>query len=158
MHTISEASQHMQIRAPHEHERRRLRNDAEQMACADRRPGLRPGREPRPVGGQTVWSTSFDWRSATRRLSARLPSSAMARTERITVRMTSEQRALIATGAALVGESLSAFMRTAALESADHTLAHHERLAKIDSHLVTATRHPAGTTDRLRAPDRERSY
>jgi uncharacterized protein (DUF1778 family) len=81
----------------------------------------------------------------------------MAHTERITVRMTSEQRTLIVTAAALVGESLAAFMRTAALERADRILARHDRLAKIDAHPATATRHPAGTTVRLRARDRQRA-
>ena len=37
----------MQIRAPHEHERRRLRDHAGRLAGADRRPRLRLGREPR---------------------------------------------------------------------------------------------------------------
>jgi uncharacterized protein (DUF1778 family) len=77
-------------------------------------------------------------------------------TERITVRVTAEQRALVATGAALAGQSISAFVRTAALEAADRVLGRRDLIATIDAHLVTATRHPAGTTDRLRAPDRER--
>jgi uncharacterized protein (DUF1778 family) len=72
--------------------------------------------------------------------------------------MTSEQRALIAKGASLAGESISAFLRTAALERAERLLAHRDRLAKIDAHLATASRRPAGTTDRLRAADRERPY
>ena len=82
----------------------------------------------------------------------------MARTERITVRVTSEERALIAAGAALAGKSISAFLRTAALESAERLIAQRDLSAKIDAHLATATRHPAGTTERLRAADRERPY
>jgi uncharacterized protein (DUF1778 family) len=82
----------------------------------------------------------------------------MARTERITVRASSEERALIATAAAPAGESVSTFLRTAALERAERVFAHRDRLAMIDAHLATATRHPAGTTDRLRASDRERPY
>jgi uncharacterized protein (DUF1778 family) len=82
----------------------------------------------------------------------------MAYTERITVRVTPEQRARIAMGAALAGESISAFMRRAALEEADRILGRRNLIATIDAHLATATRHPAGTTDRLRAPDRERPY
>jgi hypothetical protein len=31
-------------------------------------------------------------------------------------------------------------------------------IAVIDAHLATATRHPAGTTDRLLAADRDRPY
>ncbi len=31
-------------------------------------------------------------------------------------------------------------------------------IAVIDAHLATAKRHPAGTTDRLRAADRDRPY
>jgi uncharacterized protein (DUF1778 family) len=81
----------------------------------------------------------------------------MARTERITAGVTPEQRARIATGAALARQSISAFLRTAALERAEHVIAQ-RHLAKIDAHLATATRHPAGTTDRLRAADRERPY
>ena len=82
----------------------------------------------------------------------------MARTERISVRVTPEQRARIAMGAALAGESISTFMRRAALEHAGRLIRHRDNLAKIDAHLATATRHPAGTTDRLLAPDRERPY
>ncbi len=82
----------------------------------------------------------------------------MAYTERITARVTPEQRARIAFGAALAGQSISAFLRTAALEHAERVIAHSHFLAKIDAHLAAATRHPAGTTDRLRAADRERSY
>lgn len=48
--------------------------------------------------------------------------------------------------------------RDAALEHAERIIARHDLLAKIDVHLATATRHPAGTTDRLLAPDRERPY
>lgn len=82
----------------------------------------------------------------------------MARTERITVRVTPEQRERIATGAALAGQSISAFLRTAALEHAERVIAQSDLLAKFDAHLATATRHPAGTTDQLRAADRERPY
>jgi len=49
-------------------------------------------------------------------------------------------------------------VRTAALEHAERVIAQHDLPAKIDAHLATATRRPAGTTDRLRAPDRERPY
>lgn len=82
----------------------------------------------------------------------------MARTERITARVTPEQRARIALGAALAGQSISAFVRTAALEHAERVIAQSNLTAKIDAHLATATRHPAGTTDRLLAADRERPY
>ncbi len=82
----------------------------------------------------------------------------MARSERITVRVTPEQRALIVTAAALAGKSISAFLRTAALERADSILSRPDLIATIDAHLPTATRYPAGTTDRLLADDRERSY
>ena len=97
------------------------------------------------------------WRSATRPASGAYRGR-MAYTERITVRVTPEQRARIAMGAALAGESISAFMRRAALEEADRILGRRDLIATIDAHLATATRHPAGTTDRLRAPDRERPY
>jgi uncharacterized protein (DUF1778 family) len=82
----------------------------------------------------------------------------MARTVRITARVTPEERARIAMGAALAGQSLSAFLRTAALEEADRILGRRDLISTIDAHLATATRHPPGTTDRLRAPDRERPY
>lgn len=82
----------------------------------------------------------------------------MARTERITARVTPEQRAHIIRGAALAGQSISAFLRTAALQRAERVIAQHDLPAKIDANLATATRHPAGTTDRLRAADRERPY
>lgn len=97
------------------------------------------------------------WRSATGSPTgaycARMP-----RTERISIRVTPEERARIAMGAALAGESISAFLRRAALEEADRILGRRDLIATIDAHLATATRHPAGTTDRLRAPDRERPY
>ena len=82
----------------------------------------------------------------------------MAYTTRITARVTPEQRARIARGAALSGRSISGFVRTAALEQAERVIARSDFLARIDAHLATATRHPAGTTDRLRAADRERPY
>jgi len=82
----------------------------------------------------------------------------VAYTERITARVTSEQRARIAIGAALACQSISAFLRTAALERAERVIAQRDLPAKIDAHLATATRHPAGTTDRLLAADRERPY
>lgn len=82
----------------------------------------------------------------------------MARTERITARVTPEQRARISRGAALAGQSISAFVRTAVLEHAERVIAQRDLPAKIDAHLATATRRPAGTTDRLRAADRERPY
>jgi uncharacterized protein (DUF1778 family) len=82
----------------------------------------------------------------------------VAYTERITARVTPEQRARIATGAALAGQSISAVLRTAALERAERVRAQSDLPARIDAHLATATRHPAGTTDRLRAADRERPY
>ncbi len=97
------------------------------------------------------------WRSATRSATSAYRRR-MAYTERITVRVTPEQRARIATGAALAGQSISALLRTAALERADQLLDSRNLIATIDAHLATATRHPAGTTDRLRAPDRERPY
>lgn len=97
------------------------------------------------------------WRPATRH-AAGAYGPGMARTARITVRVTAEQRALIATAAALVGESVSAFIGTAALERADRVLGRRDLIATIDAHLPTATQHPAGTTDRLLAPDRERPY
>jgi len=82
----------------------------------------------------------------------------MTRTVRITARVTPEERARIAMGAALAGQSLSAFLRTAALEEADRILGRRDLIATIDAHLATARRHPGGTTDRLLAPDRERPY
>ncbi len=82
----------------------------------------------------------------------------MAYTERITARVTPEQRALIAMGAALAGQSISAFLRAAALEHAERVIAQRDLTAKIDAHLATATGYPAGTTDRLRDADRERPY
>jgi uncharacterized protein (DUF1778 family) len=82
----------------------------------------------------------------------------IARTERITARVTPEQHALIATRAALAGQSISAFVRTAALEHAERIIARRDLIATIHAHLATATRHPAGTTDRLLAPDHARSY
>lgn len=41
-----------------------------------------------------------------------------------------------------------------------HARSRHEvhLIAVIDAHLATATRHPAGTTDRLLAADRDRPY
>ena len=87
-----------------------------------------------------------------------LRSQGMARTERITARVNPEQRARIATGAALAGQSISAFLRTAALEHAERLIAQRDDLVEIDAHLATATEHPAGTTDRLLADDRERPY
>ncbi|HEU4703610.1 MAG TPA: DUF1778 domain-containing protein [Conexibacter sp.] len=87
-----------------------------------------------------------------------VPDGRVDRTERISARVTSEQRARIARGAALAGQSISAFLRTAALEHAEHIISQRDLLAKIDAHLATATRHPAGTTDRLLAAGRERPY
>jgi len=49
-------------------------------------------------------------------------------------------------------------VRDAALECAERIIARHDLLAKIDAHLARATRHPAGTTDRLLAADRERPF
>lgn len=82
----------------------------------------------------------------------------MAYSERITARVTPEQHARIVAAAALTGESISAFVRNAALEHAERIIARHDLLAKMDAHLATATRHPAGTTDRLLAADREQPY
>jgi uncharacterized protein (DUF1778 family) len=62
------------------------------------------------------------WRSAARRASDTYRRG-MARTVRVTIRVTPEQRALIAAGAALAGQSISAFLRTAALERADRLIA-----------------------------------
>jgi uncharacterized protein (DUF1778 family) len=98
------------------------------------------------------------WRPATQSAAGAYGRKAMAYTTRITVRVTPEQRARIAMGAALAGQPISAFMRTAALESAERVIARSDFLARTDAHLATATRHPAGTTDRLRADDRERPY
>lgn len=42
--------------------------------------------------------------------------------------------------------------------AADHTTPKRDLIAVIDAHLATATRHPAGTTDRLLAADRDRPY
>jgi uncharacterized protein (DUF1778 family) len=82
----------------------------------------------------------------------------MADTERIAIRVTPEERALIATGAALAGQSISAFLRTAALGRAERILGSRDLTATIDAHRATATRHPAGTTDLPLAPDHERPY
>lgn len=90
--------------------------------------------------------------------SSRRPCSSRRGTVRITARVTPEERARIAMGTVLAGQSLSAFLRTAALEHAERVIAQHDLPAKIDAHLATATRHPAGTTDHLLAPDRERPY
>lgn len=98
------------------------------------------------------------WRPATQSAAGAYRRQGMARTERITARVTPEQRARIATGAALAGQSVSAFLRRAALEHAERIIAQNDLIAKIDAHLATATRRPAGTTDRLRAADRERPY
>jgi uncharacterized protein (DUF1778 family) len=87
------------------------------------------------------------WRPATRPAAGAYGRN-MAYTERITARVTPEQRARIAMGAALAGQSISAFLRTAALKRAERLIAQHN--------LAAATRHPADTTDRLRAADRER--
>lgn len=97
------------------------------------------------------------WRSATHSAFGAY-GRGMARTERITARVTPEERARIATGAALAGQSISAFLRTAALERAERLIAQRDNLARIDACIATATRHPAGTTDRLRVADRERPY
>jgi uncharacterized protein (DUF1778 family) len=72
--------------------------------------------------------------------------------------VTPEERARITTGAALAGQSISAFLRAAALERAKRLIAQRNHLARIDARIATATKHPAGTTDRLRAADRERPY
>jgi mobilization protein NikA len=79
------------------------------------------------------------WRPATRPFGPRL-SWRMAYTERITVRVTPEQRARIATGAALAGQSISAFLRTAALEAANRVLDGRDLIATIDAHLLAPNR------------------
>lgn len=101
--------------------------------------------------------TTRIWRPATPRATGTYRHR-MARTERITARVTPEQRARIVASAALAGQSISTFVRTAALEHAERVIAQRDLPAKIDAHLATATRHPAGTTDRLIAADRERPY
>jgi hypothetical protein len=42
--------------------------------------------------------------------------------------------------------------------SAEQSASKRDLIAVIDAHLATATRHPAGTTDRLLAADRDRPY
>jgi uncharacterized protein (DUF1778 family) len=77
---------------------------------------------------------------------------------KITVRMTSAQHERIAHAAALVGEPMSTFIVAAARSRAERILDRRDLIAAIDTHLATATRHSAGTTDRLLAADRNRPW